>query len=247
MGIVGRAHQVITSNFNALLSKLEEPGRDLAQVLSDMKEQILESQRELIKLVGESKRLDAQAQSYAKEIERWEKRAELAVKLGDDALAREALSQKRRLVEEQKQKITLGAEARQIAVGMKSEIARMNQKLAEYGSRQNITVAQATMARAGGGSEGLGQIGAARPFDELRRFEEAIDTKSAEIEASAEIDQLLSTTSLGVMTREEVDVRFQALEAQDIKEHTVTETGHLEPVKPSGDELSPKLRVKIEP
>jgi phage shock protein A len=247
MGIVGRAQQVIASNFNTLLSKLEEPGRDLAQGLSDMKEQVLEAQRELIKLVGESKRLDAQAQSYATEIERWEKRAELAVKLGDDALAREALSQKRRLVEEQKRKVTLGGELRQIAVGMKSEITRMNQKVVEYGNRQNITVAQTTMARAGGGSEGLGQIGAVRPFDELRRIEEAIDTKSAEIEATAEIDQLLSTTSLGTMTREEVDVRFKALEAQSIEEKTVTETGNSEPTTSSSDVSSPKLRVRIEP
>ena len=91
MGIVDRTQAVIRSNFNALLSRFEEPGRDIAWLLNEMKEQLQGAQRELIRVVGERKRSETRLTELTSEIERWEKRAELAVRHGDDALAREAV------------------------------------------------------------------------------------------------------------------------------------------------------------
>jgi phage shock protein A len=258
MGIVERAQKVMTSNFNALLSKFEEPGRDIAYLLSEMKEQILAAQRDLIKLMGESKQHQSRADEYAHEIERWEKRAELAVRQGDDALAREALSQKRRLLDEQRRSLSVSVEQRQVAVTMKAEIERMKQKLVEYGQRQHITVAQVTMQRAGGSVEGLGQTGAARPFADLRRLEDAIETTEAETTANAEVDELLSKTSLGSMTRDEVDARFLELERQPTSEieSTLAKNANdegartpsvVENASAGSEETVPKVRVRIEP
>jgi phage shock protein A len=228
MGILERAQQVTMSSFNALLSKFEEPGRDLAQLLSDMKEQILTAQRDLIKVVAESKRLQAKAETYSSEITRWERRAELAVRRGDDALAREALAQKRRLLEAEQRNALLNAEQRKVATAMKNEIARMNQKLCEYSQRQNTTIAQVSVSGSGGVAERLGQVGTALPFDEMRNMEAAIDRSEAETAANNELDELLSQTSLGTMSRDELDARFQALEsnqefASRLTEPTVTE------------------------
>lgn len=260
MGIVNRAQKVMSSNFNALLSKFEEPGRDMAQLLNDMKEQILSAQRDLIKQMGECKRLETHAQGFAQEVERWEKRAELAIRQGDDALAREALSQKRRLLEEHKHQLATGVEQRQIAIAMKAEIERMKQKLTEYDQRKHITATQVTMSRSTNGVEGLGQTSTSRPFDDFRRLEEAIDHKEATNAAAAEVDDLLAKTALGSMTREEVDRRFQALEvteAQALAEAQVVATPATSatpatPATPqseeaSSDDVPRKVRVRIEP
>lgn len=253
MGIIDRAQSVVASNFNALLSRLEEPGRDLAQLLTEMKEQILRAQRELITTVGEAKREEARTAALKEEVERWENRAALAVKMGDDQLAREALSQKRRLLDEQQRGQSLRSERLSTAAAMKAQIERMKELHRSYAQRQHLTATQVAHARAGGKVENLGQVGSQNPFENFERFENAIEGAEAEVEAQAEVNALLDRTALGTTTRSDLDARFRELEAQAQEGPAPVAVGS--PSAPAAAEAgaattaepAPPVRVRIEP
>jgi phage shock protein A len=215
MGFFERAHMVVSSNFNALLRRLDEPNKNLALLLEEMHGQILSAQRDLIRIVAESKRNEARAEELLADIQRWEKRAELAVRQRDDALAREALAQKRRLVEEQSRAQVTRAELLRSAAVIKHEVERMKAKRAEYEGGRNVLVTRAELEQRGGGVENLGQTGPDNPFERMRGIEESIERTDAYAAAHAELDELLSRTPLGAMTRAELDERFAELAAKD--------------------------------
>jgi phage shock protein A len=213
MGVFDRMSRVIAGNFNSLLDRFDEPGRDIAQVLLDMKEQISLGERELIRAIGEKKRVEARLEELSAEAKRWESRAELAVRQGQDPLAREALTQKRRVAAELSQLTRVRDEQHGAAISMKAELERMRQKHQEYSSRKNTLAVQVGQARAGGGVEALGaRPGGESPFEAMRRMEQNMDAAEAAAGAAQEVDTLLGGTGVTGMSRAEVEARFAELE-----------------------------------
>src|SRR5690606_5693033 len=122
MGIFDRMSRVLSSNFNALLDKLEDPKKSVDLLLDQMREQIRLGRQHVVQSVAAEKQLKQKVADLDQQIERWNGRAEPAVRRGDDALAREALVQKRRLVGERDRAEALRAEQRANALEVKAEI-----------------------------------------------------------------------------------------------------------------------------
>jgi len=89
MGIFDRMGRVISSNVNSLLDRAEDPKKLLELNLADMDEQLKRGQEEVIAAVAGEKQLRKKVDELTSEQAKWEKRAELALKSGDEALARE--------------------------------------------------------------------------------------------------------------------------------------------------------------
>src|SRR5580704_2861230 len=96
MGIFDRMGKVIQSNLNALLDKAEDDKKLVELNLDEMDEQIKAGQREVVAALAAEKQLSKKCDDLRAEVQRWDNRAELALKSGDEALAREALKQKKR-------------------------------------------------------------------------------------------------------------------------------------------------------
>lgn len=216
MGIFDRMGRVISSNFNALLDKAEDPKKSIELTLEEMSEQIRAARQEVVRSVAAEKQLRGKVSELDAEVDRWTKRAELAVRHGDDELAREALLQKRRATGERDRAEALRAEQRGQALEMKSELERMEQKLEELRARKGTLIARAEQAKAGGGVEALGAKPGAGAFQEFRRMEAQIEGVEAAITAQREVDAALSGgVGPGGLSREEVEAKFRALEHGD--------------------------------
>jgi phage shock protein A len=100
MGIFDRMGKVISSNVNALLDKAEDPKKSLDLIVEEMKDQIRAAKKELVEGVAAEKVLRKKVDDLDAEAEKWERRAELALKAEDEKLAREALVQKKRVIAE---------------------------------------------------------------------------------------------------------------------------------------------------
>src|SRR5688572_22675452 len=210
MGIFDRMGKVISSNVNALLDKAEDPKKSLDSIVEDMKDQIRAAKKELVDGIAAEKVLRKKVDELDAEVDKWEKRAELALKADDEKLAREALVQKKRVVGERDRAEALRAEQRQAVLNMKSELDRMEAKQQELESRKGTLAAQMRQAKAGGGAEGLGAKGSSGgAFAEFRRMEEKIDGQVAEVAASREVDDVLRE---GKMSADELEAKFAALE-----------------------------------
>jgi phage shock protein A len=214
MGIFDRMGRVISSNFNALLDKAEDPKKSIELTLQEMAGQVKAARQEVVRSVAAEKQLKSKIAELDAEVEKWAQRAELAVKHDDDDLAREALLQKRRLTGERDRAEALRAEQRGAALEMKAELERMEQKIEELKARKGTLIARAEQARSGGEVEALGSRGAGgKAFEEFRRMEDQIEGVETAFAAQREVDEALGGgRGPGGMTREEVEAKFRALE-----------------------------------
>ena len=241
MGILNRASRKLASEFNALLDRLEDPAASMAQLLEQMQQQVQLAQREVIRAMGEKKRLDSELQRVEPEAGRWQGRAELALGQGDEGLAREALVQRQRVLREMASLRRQRDEQQGSALLMKAELDRMQQKLRELLGRQHTIGTEIARARAGGGVEALGATGGGSPFDEMRRIEKRIEATEAETEAAREVEAALTGRGPSDLTPAELEARFAAIEARANPESELESGSGVE------DELAAlKAKIRIE-
>lgn len=208
MGIFDRMGKVIQSNLNSLLDKAEDDKKLVELNLDEMDVQIKSGHQEVIQAVAAEKQLKKKADELRADVERWDKRAELALKSGDEALAREALKQKKRATGEAELAEKVRVEQRDVAVRMKEELDRMKEKLSELKMRKGTIVARAQQARGGSTSEQLGAKGSSSAFDNFRRMEEKIEGREAEGLAMAEVEEALGKGQKS----EDLEAKFRELE-----------------------------------
>ncbi|MDI1428960.1 MULTISPECIES: PspA/IM30 family protein [Polyangium] len=230
MGIFDRMGKVISSNVNALLDKAEDPKKSVDLIVEEMKDQIRAARKELVEAVAAEKVLRKKVDEIDADTAKWERRAELALKAGDESLAREALVQKKRIIAERDRAEALRAEQRAAALNMKRELERMEQKQQELEARKGTIASQLQQAKAGGGAEGLGARGSSGgAFAEFRRMEDKIEGKVAEVAAARELDDALRG---GGMSDVELESKFAQLEGGG----TISKDG-----KPSNPEIDDEL------
>ena len=213
MGIFDRMGKVISSNMNALLDKAEDPKKSIDLILEEMKDQVRAAKKELVEGVAAEKILRKKVDELDAESEKWERRAELALKAEDEKLAREALVQKKRVVGDRDRAESLRAEQRAAVLNMKTELERMEAKQQELNAKKGTIATQLKQARAGGGAEGLGaRGGSGGAFAEFRRMEEKIDGAAAEVQAHREVEDAIHGDR---SSAEELESKFARLEGRD--------------------------------
>ena len=240
MGIFDRMGRVISSNFNTLLDKAEDPKKSIELTLSEMQEQIRAARQEVVRSVAAEKQLRKKVEELDQQVEKWQSRAELAVRHADDDLAREALVHKQRLTADRDRAEALRAEQRGNALEMKAELERMEKKVQELAARKGTLIARAEQAKAGGGVEGLGAKPGGSAFSEFRRMEDQIEGVETAIVAEREINEALNASSSPTgMSRDEVEARFRALE------YGTGSTAAQEPGKTAVEDELSALKKKI--
>jgi phage shock protein A len=205
MGLFSRLGTLIRSNINELINKAEDPEKMLNQVLVDMKSQLVEAKKQVAVAIADEKRLKKQYQTEAEKAAEWERKAMLAIKAGDDNLAKAALARKtehdevaetlRQQWEAQKQSV----EQLKLALrGLDGKIEEAKRKRNILVSRQKRAEAQRTI------NETLSNINSTSAFDTFERMSDRVTQLEAEAEATAE---------LGALPEASLDMQFKALEA----------------------------------
>ncbi len=94
MSILGRLSTLVKSNVNDLIDKMQDPAKEIDQLVLDMEDSLRQARAEVAGCMAEEKRLGHQSENLAAEAKTWEEHAARAVQTGDDALAKEALRRK---------------------------------------------------------------------------------------------------------------------------------------------------------
>ena len=229
MGIFERIGRVASADLNALLDATDSPEKSLDLTLREMRDQLRAARREVVRALAAEKQLRNQVESLGREVILWESRAELAVRRGDDGLAREALAQKRRVSLERERTEALRVQQRQNALELKSEFERMERKMEEFSARQGTIAVLARQAAAGAAAGGMPASG---PLSAWQEMEDRIDNIDLVFEAQREVDEALAERrGPSGMTRAEVEAKFVALESR----------GSSEPPPSGGAELDEEL------
>jgi len=96
MGIFTRFRDIISSNINAMLDKAEDPEKMIRLMIREMEDTLVEIKTACAGVMAGNKKAQRQLAELQDRVRYWEEKAELAIKMGRDDLAREALIEKRK-------------------------------------------------------------------------------------------------------------------------------------------------------
>jgi phage shock protein A len=206
MGIFSRISSLFKSNINDIISKAEDPEKMLNQVVLDMQNQLVEAKKQVAVSIADQKRLERQRDEQADLAQEWERKAMLAVRAGDENLAREALKRK---AEHDTQFAEFGKQAqlqKDAVDKLKDQLRNLNDKIEEAKRKKNILIARQKRAEAQktiqSTMSGLSDTGA---FDTFDRMSQKVDQIEAEAEAHTELAEELTGDTL--------QQKFKALES----------------------------------
>ncbi|MCP3852070.1 MAG: PspA/IM30 family protein [Gammaproteobacteria bacterium] len=90
-----RINDVINSNINDLIDKVEDPERMIKQIIREMEENVRYSKEGVVSAISSEKQLFRELELHRVECEKWQHKAEVAMKNANEELARGALGQKK--------------------------------------------------------------------------------------------------------------------------------------------------------
>ncbi|MBK8941256.1 MAG: PspA/IM30 family protein [Polyangiaceae bacterium] len=197
MGIFSRLATLIKSNLNDLISRAEDPEKMLQQVTTEMESQLVEAKKQVAVSIADEKRLAKQAEQEMANAAEWERRAMLAIKAGDDVLAKEALTRKKEHdglaagYKEQWQK------QKQAVDSLKTALRLLNTKIEEAKRKKNVLIARKKRAEAQQAIYNtMNNLNNVSAFDTFDRMAQKIDKMEAEAEAGAELHEQYSGDTL---------------------------------------------------
>lgn len=216
MGILDRLKMLAKSNLNDLTSS-NDPRRQYDAALRDMDDSLREAKEHLATSRADERRATQDADRRREEVLRWESRAEAAVRAGDDVLAREALIQKRRAEDEERELRRIAATHRAALEELQAGVSQLEIRLQDARARTATATARSYHPGAARSADypRQSEVPPLRPpqtsalddrrnFDEFDRQARSVDEFDAYAEAMRELDR--------DPDQEALEARFRALE-----------------------------------
>jgi phage shock protein A len=180
MGILGRISTLIKSNLNGAIDSMQDPGKEIDQMVRDMEDSARQARTEVGQAIAEEKRLGRRISDLEGEIADWQRRAETAVRSGDDGLAKEALKRKAEKEVERGESQKAAQEQSVYAGQLEAALKTLDTRLKEIKLRQGTLRAKAKANR-----QGSPLSGKTAAFDDFERMAGRIDA----VEAEAALDE----------------------------------------------------------
>lgn len=206
MGFFYRIRTIISSHMNSLLNKAEDPEKMLNQAILDMNTQLVESKKAVAIAIADEKKLEREMNTYLTRSQEWERKAILAVKAGEDELAKEALLRKQEADNAAFQFKKQWEAQHESVQKLKESLKELQRKTEEAQRKKNLLIARAKRAEA---QEKIQQTMTSvssnkSAFEAFDRMSEKIDTLEARLDAEKELDALSSDM--------DIEKKFAALE-----------------------------------
>ncbi len=220
MSLLERVSTLLRANLNDLIEKAEDPEKLLKQLVLDMENQLMQVKTQVAIAIADEHLLAKKRKEHEDAEVEWKRKAELAVRKGDDGLARAALERSlsakgmtagfAQQMEDQKTEVET----------LKTALRNLDQKLAETRSRCELMIAESRRARVVGRAQQARETIARKEGDvSIRRMKSKIDGAEARNAASRELmDGDSIDDRFAKMERDEqVDALLEDLKAQHAK------------------------------
>ncbi|MBR1583337.1 MAG: PspA/IM30 family protein [Spirochaetales bacterium] len=196
MGVFSRFMDIINSNINSLLDQAEDPQKMIKLMINEMEDTIIEIKTNCAAAIGAENTAKRKVAELEGLVDRWQKRAELAINKGRDDLAREALLEKKKLSAELERLRAESERYDQLVKKYKDDLAKLDEKLSSAKAKYQAMREQAAReaeARSNAQSSQYTytynwsrQNKDADPVDRFSKMEEHIDKMSERKNQGAE-------------------------------------------------------------
>jgi phage shock protein A len=219
--LINRFVKVTQANANRVLQSLEAPEKIMNQALIDMQNDLVKVRQSYAEITSSQRRLANERDEAEAEADRWYKRAQLAMKTGNDGLAKEALIRKQQQMEVMN-KIQLQIDGQAVAAdklydglrALEAKIMEAKQRKAEFVARAKA--AESTQKV----NDMLSGVTGNTSMDAFKRMEEKVEALEAAAEASAEMAGLALPGSSS--STSEIENEFLLLEGNAAVEEEFT-------------------------
>jgi phage shock protein A len=220
MALLERVSTLVRANLNDLIDKAEDPEKLLKQLVLDMENQLMQVKTQVAIAIADEHLLEKKRKEHQDSEAEWKRKAELAVRKGDDALARAALER--------------SLSAQQMAAGflqqledqksevetLKNALRHLEQKLQETRSRCELMIAEHRRARVIGRAQQAREVIAKKEGDSsISRMKTKIAGAEARNVASRELmeSDSIEDRFAKLERDEQIDALLQDLKAQHAK------------------------------
>jgi len=204
MGLLDRLSRLLRANLNAFVSDAEDPIKILDQSVADMQEDLVKLRQAVAIAIASQKRLENQANQAKEQIQNWFSRAELALKKGEEDLAREALSRKKTFQETFESLTTQFQSQNGQVEKLKKSLLLLERKIAEARTKKDMLKARAQAAKAQQKIQSaVGDLGGKSAMAAFERMEDKVEALEASGQAALEL------------AGEDLESKFAALEGGD--------------------------------
>lgn len=209
MGIFSRFKDIVSSNISAMLDKAEDPEKLVRLMIREMEETLVELKAGCASSMAEARRVRRELDGVLDQVDRWDRRAELAVTSGREDLAREALLERRR---ENERADALRRELDEIdalVARTQGDMDVLDEKLAAARDKQRMLVQRHVHARVR--RQAREDVRRAASLEVMHRFEE-LERRVEHMEAEADAVRVPSGNRGG---SNGLDAAFADLETRD--------------------------------
>lgn len=212
MTLLDRVSTLLRANLNDLVEKAENPERMLKQVVLDMENQLLQVKTQVAIAIADQHLLEKKHKEHFDLAAEWRRKAELAVKKGNDDLARAALE---RLLSQDELAAGFALQAedqKHEADNLRDVLRKLTQKLNETRAHCEMLIAEHRRAKIVGRAAKARHALATDQESTLNRMKSKVHVKSAETAATNE-----------VLAPESLEDKFRDLENTDRVEAMLNE------------------------
>lgn len=148
MGIIARFKDIMSSNINAMLDKMEDPAKMVDQTLINLRKDLADVKKETASILADEKAAKRALDAQQAEVDKLNNAAMNAVKAGNDDDARVLLSKKQQAQAELTEKETLYAAAKANADKMRQMHDKLVNDIEELEQRKDAVKAKMSVAKA---------------------------------------------------------------------------------------------------
>lgn len=210
MNLFERMGRIVRSYANAVVTAAEDPEKILEQAVEDMQNDLIRMRQASAQVMASLKQMENKYNQAQQTADDWYRRAELALKKGDEELAREALS-RRKAYQDNATGLQVQVEQQRKAVDtLISNTRALEAKLAEAKSKKDTLKARAISAKT---SKQINEMvsGLTTGKNAVSAFEK-MEEKVLAMEAESEATQKLLPGS------DDMEAKFRELEGGGVED-----------------------------
>jgi phage shock protein A len=213
MSIFGRIRDLLSANINAMLDSAEDPEKMADEYIRQLTNQLYEAKTNVAAAMADATKLNNQETRYTVEADNWTRKAEAALRAGDEELAKAALGRKvqaaKLAAQYKEQSDQQDAQVEQL----QNALVQLESRLAEVRSRREIIIAKKNRAQTQEAIQRTVQgISEASPMDKLDKLEERVDDRLNRAEAMSQLQAGTLETRFRDLERDsQVDDELEAL------------------------------------
>ena len=179
---LGRIGSILTSSINDALERLEDPEKQVRQLVRDMEAAVDKAVGSVGAAIADERRLTRRCDEQEREVERLEALARRALESGDEGVARSLTERRLVSVRAAADAAAALAESRETVVKLKGQLTAMRRDVQLARNRQGSLIARLQAAKAIPAWSTTAPVRRSEPHEEFRRLEQGLARSQEELE-----------------------------------------------------------------